>query len=617
MSLRVGSFHNRQALGPVNRAGQLNGHGIFFDDADALVLQHASGNGSKLRIGDGLDRSLDLIHADGSLAMTLSDVQHYMNQKTGGSIHWVHISGGEQVWHHPWRPDSEQCIGTLVGILEAMRASTHMATQINVLWDTTLLECSRRESQWVWAVIGFRDDESFTCIDISSRTVHTISAGAQRQRSTMGRLVQWTANVLSGFDEAGQTDSYGMLRCDNGRGLGTTAIDVLYSRQCSWHAVTLIEVLQQKDPEEILLGLDLGIGICEYQIKAGIPDRFVLKPWSQLTADGDVIHIRDPHFRTMALTSAHTGAAINCVRGVTGRDYVYVPPPQPLVSSFRITTIAHHEAVDVTVDGNMLVSLKPISEQQQWLQQNSSETPLHRVLEWRSDSTNVGLHVVTYDGTSILPGSGLYLGCEDAGVRLLGEAVGGIGWSYNERRVLIPVGSWERMSIPKLSLMWHGPSSKWTRAPDNLMQMQQARTCFAELLVTGGRRATNRQTGDIVVTGGVGVHGEIHCQSVVTLSDQSHKRDILALHPDDCLRKVLQWQPSSFCWRDSNQPDTGFIAQDLDRNGSAPHCVRADGSGVLSVNYNAMMAYLAGAVQALAKQKRHGRKKKGRARQRI
>jgi hypothetical protein len=614
MRLCLGSLKNASALAPLDRAGEQTGHGLFFDNPEALVVKQAAEpttgvqRPSRLSIGDAMDHTQPQQSTNPSFAMTFSDVQYYVHAKTGGGMHWVHLVylEGEK-----WSATQES---TLFALLDQMHGQAGL-NSIHVLWHTTVLVCHRHTQSWVYDVVVSDDDEAYVCIDISNRAVHRIDAKQHGMRTmrTLGRLVQWTANAISERTDdttiAPQDKQCNLLMCDPGLGEGSTAIDVIYSPGCSWHSVSLLTVLSALTHE--LLVLDLNVGLCLW--KGG--QHIVLKSWNRLTSDGDVVHIRDHHHsgdtdtHQAGITSVHTGATVHCIpRSASGLDYHYVPPPSPLVSKFSISAIVHRSEETASWDG-MTLTIDTIEKQRQWLHQHT-EAP-HWVLQrittkadWEADngldSSSVSdgrMYLVLYDEAGeLVRHSERYLG-----ENILRDAIEDAGWLGNERRVFIPIRvSDERLQI---SLMWHGASGKWTRAPDRLQHLLQGggRGCFTELAITGGRPATSRRSGDIVVAGGLGVHGDVHCRSVVTLSDRTFKEDIRELDPQDCLHKVRQWKPSSFRWCETKQYDTGFIAQELKMTGSAPHCVHTDEvAGTVSVNYNSMVAYLSGAVKEVA-----------------
>jgi hypothetical protein len=621
MRLCLGPLKNASALAPLNRAGEQIGHGLFFDDPDALVIKQApDASGSERRscvsIGNAMSHHsppLTTPH-DPSFAMTFADVRYYVQAKTGGTMHWVHlVVDDDSEWSASQLQES-----VLFAKLGQMRSQAMLNT-IHTLWGTTILLCHYNTS-WDYEVVPHEDNEAYTCINISNQTVHTISVkghNSPRSVNTLGRMVHWTAHAISERGDpavAPHDRKCNLWMCHGGMGAidGATAMDVLYSAPWTWYPASLRAVLDHSDD---LLVLDLSLGLCLWGI--GQTEPMILKSWNQLTADGDVIHIRDPicGLHGTAITSVHTGAAVHCApKGDDGVDYVYVPPPPPLMSKFTISAVVHHTVETVHV-GGVELTIGTIDSQKQWLQRHCYSKQAHTLQlvtskkKWEADngldSSTVTeevsdgrpmMYLMTYDETaSLVPNSERYLGRN-----LLSDAIEDTSVG-NERRLFIPI----RMADDRLriQLMWHGGSGRWTRAPDDLRPLLQGagRNCFTELTITGGRPATSRMSGDVVVSGGIGVHGEVHCRSVVTLSDQAFKEDIQELNSDDCLQKVQQWKPSSFRWCESKKYDTGFIAQELLSSHSAPHCVHTDTeAGTVSVNYNSMLAYLTGAVKQLA-----------------
>jgi hypothetical protein len=150
--------------------------------------------------------------------------------------------------------------------------------------------------------------------------------------------------------------------------------------------------------------------------------------------------------------------------------------------------------------------------------------------------------------------------------------------------------------IQIVKLLYH--DGVWTVAPSYLLENAWiGQNTVSHLRVVGGRDATSTRTGDVVVSGGIGVGGTIWCQTMQTLSDATRKTGISTLR--NCLSTVRSMVGTSWQWRNNGKPDTGFIAQDLAR--VVPTSVQTDPhDGTMSINYNSLMPYLSGAVQELA-----------------
>ena len=128
---------------------------------------------------------------------------------------------------------------------------------------------------------------------------------------------------------------------------------------------------------------------------------------------------------------------------------------------------------------------------------------------------------------------------------------------------------------------------------------QPYRQNFKGLRVEGGEDSLGTESGALTVAGGVGVTGDIHCQSCHCQSDSRLKSAIVGLTRTDCLSIVRRLNPVSWRWRSNGAVDTGFIAQDV--ASVLPDCVRTDStSGTLTLNYNTLFTHVTGAVQEIA-----------------
>ena len=135
-----------------------------------------------------------------------------------------------------------------------------------------------------------------------------------------------------------------------------------------------------------------------------------------------------------------------------------------------------------------------------------------------------------------------------------------------------------------------------------LLVPQHVKPTFNQGLCVGsGTESTGTESGALTVQGGVGVTGDIHCQSCHCQSDSRLKQAIVGLARTNCLSIVRQLNPVSWRWRSNGAIDTGFIAQDVAR--ILPDSVRTDeSSGTLTLNYNTLFTHVTGAVQELAQE---------------
>lgn len=89
--------------------------------------------------------------------------------------------------------------------------------------------------------------------------------------------------------------------------------------------------------------------------------------------------------------------------------------------------------------------------------------------------------------------------------------------------------------------------------------------------------------------------GTLNATVFNSLSDVAYKTDISSI--PNGLQAVLALKGVEFNWKDTNQKSAGVLAQEIE--GVLPHLVSTSSSGIKSVNYDSIIAYLIEAIKDL------------------
>lgn len=115
--------------------------------------------------------------------------------------------------------------------------------------------------------------------------------------------------------------------------------------------------------------------------------------------------------------------------------------------------------------------------------------------------------------------------------------------------------------------------------------------------------ATSQTTGALVVTGGVGISGDVFCNSTYNMSDERLKADVTPIL--NALEIVDKMRGCTFTWNDHvanegrvGKPTVGVIAQEVQTAG-AELCVIDNPDELLAVDYCKLVPYLIEAVKTL------------------
>jgi hypothetical protein len=116
------------------------------------------------------------------------------------------------------------------------------------------------------------------------------------------------------------------------------------------------------------------------------------------------------------------------------------------------------------------------------------------------------------------------------------------------------------------------------------------------LRATGGTASTTTTTGALVVTGGVGVSGQLTAATIVETSSIALKENINPIN--NALDLVLRLVGVTYDRTDNNEHEAGLIAEDVDK--ILPDLVSKDELGnPVGIKYTKLTAYLIEAVKSL------------------
>ena len=142
--------------------------------------------------------------------------------------------------------------------------------------------------------------------------------------------------------------------------------------------------------------------------------------------------------------------------------------------------------------------------------------------------------------------------------------------------------------------------------PDN---MELSTPNGASVNVTANTASTNKTTGAIVVTGGVGISGALHVGGDITAfsaSDISLKENLVAI--PNALDKVgiitgytFKWKADGPYVEKNGKEDTGIIAQQIQTLG-LPGTTSIRDAGIIGVSYKKLVPLLIEALKELKKE---------------
>ena len=118
----------------------------------------------------------------------------------------------------------------------------------------------------------------------------------------------------------------------------------------------------------------------------------------------------------------------------------------------------------------------------------------------------------------------------------------------------------------------------------------------ASILMNDGVVSNSTTTGTLVVTGGVGISGQMTAASIVETSSIAYKQDINPI--TDALTAVMQLVGVTYARKDTNKYEAGLIAEDVDK--VLPNLVSKNSEGnPEGIQYTKLTAYLIEAIKSL------------------
>ena len=133
--------------------------------------------------------------------------------------------------------------------------------------------------------------------------------------------------------------------------------------------------------------------------------------------------------------------------------------------------------------------------------------------------------------------------------------------------------------------------------------IELATTNGASVNVTANTASTNKTTGAVVVTGGVGISGALHVGGDITAfsaSDISLKENITPI--SNAVDKVRSISGNTFTWNEKSvyngEEGTGIIAQEIEALG-LPGVTETRQDGVKAVRYDRLVPLLIEAIKEL------------------
>jgi hypothetical protein len=126
-----------------------------------------------------------------------------------------------------------------------------------------------------------------------------------------------------------------------------------------------------------------------------------------------------------------------------------------------------------------------------------------------------------------------------------------------------------------------------------------ATTFTGSLIAPGGTASTSTTTGVVILTGGLGLSGNVYAGGVVSgldllsTSDKRLKKNIKTIKTP--LNTVQELRGVTFQWKKSGKDSIGVIAQEVEE--IIPQVVEIDGNGNKTVSYGSMVGLLIEAIK--------------------
>ena len=128
------------------------------------------------------------------------------------------------------------------------------------------------------------------------------------------------------------------------------------------------------------------------------------------------------------------------------------------------------------------------------------------------------------------------------------------------------------------------------------------RLSVAELRSTASTASNSTSTGSLVVTGGVGVGGQVTAVSIVETSSITLKENVTPI--ENALDKILKLKGVTYNRLDNNEHESGLIAEWTEE--VLPELVTRDtNNDVVGIKYTKLTAYLIEAIKSLNTEIKH------------
>lgn len=123
--------------------------------------------------------------------------------------------------------------------------------------------------------------------------------------------------------------------------------------------------------------------------------------------------------------------------------------------------------------------------------------------------------------------------------------------------------------------------------------------------ILGSQESGNVSSGSLMVQGGVGINGNIHCGNIFIQSDERLKQNVRPIRR--VMRLIRRLRPKQYNLGDRST-SAGLIAQDVHK--IAPYLTHTNHNGMLCINYIAILPLIIKAIQILHNRSRCTKERK-------
>ena len=563
----------------------------FTTDEVALstdVTNTISANLAPMRIG-----SANGIQSNGDYAATWSDLVAFTGgQASASRYEWVHLVIETTSLNPPQ------------ALYDNVRSTLDIGTSDLKVFvkDTCLIMTlnSANSATFVNNSISYTNDAPLMVVQLGSGLVYkgvvTVTAGGTRENITVTELSGVRRYRAAGYF------------CSATPGGGLFTADREYKTSAT--QITPFDYFPSWEQETTPYGVDGWFVLVENKglccvIDSGNNYRVEIT-WGALKETNALVEIYDAVNPSKRWTSSWS----NCVFQLSNTIGIELTSavPAAVVSRDPNITFISATAVDTAMGGIYTLQTRTAYEQETWNNQviaygtaNNSTGDIEVTVMEPSGTVGVAPALITstYNPTTTPPYS-----TGSNGVLDLTPPPSSL--SYPGRQLIpLPVYTTTEKKRSTVYLMFHKTGDDnvgvWVYSGDQPSRYMPPgmgqKSVQHNMCIGNGDASTSIHSGALVVNGGLGVTGEIHCHNIYSLSDSKLKTGIASLR--QCLPSVRGLNPASWSWRANGGHDAGFIAQDV--AAVLPESVRTDPlSGTMSVNYNSLLAHVAGAVKELA-----------------